>query len=219
MKRFFLVLLAALMLIPAARAEIVGRAGDDYIHQWIAPNGQALYFVSPEEEPYVRMEDVNFDGIEDVVAMTFRGASNFGAEFFVWDGGAYVPVTHTGADSLVNHELYPEWGLVETYVQEGWAGALHTRQLWRWNGAALELVRTASGSEVSTTTIEDRVVTVVTDDNLVRLRVWDDLNRSTENGATGPTLLMDMVVPLHDSEALLAADREENRVLWEGLLP
>ena len=219
MKRLFLVLLALLTLTPAARAEIVGRAGDDYIHQWMAPNGQALYFVSPEEEPYVHMEDVNFDGIEDVVAMTIHGASNFGVEFFVWDGAAYVPVAHSGADSLVNHTLYPELGLVETYVQEGWAGALHTRQLWRWKGAELELVRTASGSEMSSMTVADQITTVVTDDNFVRLRVWDDLNCSTENGVTGPTLLMDTVVPVHDPEVMLATEKEELRVLWEGLLP
>lgn len=217
MKRFFSLLLALLMMTCAARADIVGRAGEDYIHQWIAPNGQALYFVSPEVEPYVHMEDVNFDGIEDVVALTFRGASNFGAEFFVWDGMAYVPVTHAGADSLVNHSLYPELGLVETCVQESWA--LHTRQLWRWKGTELELVRTAYSSEVSTMTVEDRITTVVTDDNFVRLRVWDNLNLSTENGVTGSTLLMDTVVPLHDSEALLAADKEEHRVFWDGLLP
>ena len=217
MKRVFLMLLVMLMLAPAARAEIVGRAGDDYIHRWDAPNGQALYFVSPEEEPYVRMEDVNFDGIEDVVASTIHGASNFGVEFFVWDGGAYVPVTHSGTDTLVNYTLYPELGLVETNLQESWA--LHTKQLWRWHGASLELVRTASRDEMSTMTIENRIVTVVTDGNLVRLRVWDYLNRSTENGATGPTLLMDNVVSLEDMEALQAAEREEDRILWEGLIP
>ena len=217
MKRITTVLLALLLAASSARAEIVGRAGDDYIHQWMAPNGQALYFVSPEEEPYVHMEDVNFDGVEDVVASTIRGASNFGAEFFVWDGRAYVPVTHSGTDTLVNYTLYPELGLVETNIQESWA--LHTKQLWRWHGTALELVRTASRDEMSAMTVEDRVVTTVTDGNLVRLRVWDSLNRSRENGVTGSTLLMDQLVSLENMEALLAAEKEEDRVFWEGLMP
>lgn len=212
MKRLLTVLCVLLLVASSARAEIVGRAGDDYIHQWIAPNGQAIYYVSQEEEPYVRMEDVNFDGVEDIVVMTFRGASNFGAEFFVWDGGHYVPVTHTGADSLVNHELYPELGLVETNVQEGWAGALHIRQLWRWKGTDLELVRTATGSEVSTMTFEGDLVTVVTDNTLVQLRVWDNLNVTDE-----PALLMDVTLSHRDADTMLAAEKEENRVLWQGL--
>lgn len=211
MKRVFLTLLALLTLASTARAEIVGRAGDDYIHQWIAPNGQALYFVSQEEEPYVHMEDVNFDGVEDVVASTFHGASNFGAEFFVWDGGFYVPVRHSGADTLVNYGLYPEAGLVETYVQEGRAGALHTRQLWRWKGTELELVRTATGSDVSTMTFEGDLVIVVTDNTLVRLRVRDHLS-----GGEEPTL--DMTVSYGDgTDTLEAALEEENRVFWQGL--
>ena len=212
MKRFLTVLCVGLMAVASARAEIVGRAGDDYIHQWIAPNGQAVYFVSPEEEPYVSMKDVNFDGIEDIVATTFRGTSNFGAEFFVWDGGRYVPVTHSGADSLVNHELYPALGLVETYVQEGWAGALHTRQLWRWKGTELELVRTATGSEVNTMTFDGDLVTTVTDNSLVELRVWDYLN-----APEGPLLLMDKTLSHRDMEALLDALREEERICWQGL--
>lgn len=211
MKRVFPVLLALLMLAPAARAEIVGWAGNDYIHQWIAPNGQALYFVSPEEEPFVRMEDVNFDGVEDVVVTTFRGASNFGAEFFVWDGGVYVPVAHAGADALVNYGLYPEEGLVETYIQEGRAGALHTRQLWRWKGTELELVRTATGSDVSTMTFEGDLVIVVTDNTLVQLRVWDHLN-----GGEEPVL--DMTVSYGGgTDPLEAALEEENHVFWHGL--
>ena len=212
MKRLLTVLCVLLAVATSARAEIVGRAGDDYIHRWMAPNGQAVYFVSPESEPYVHMEDVNFDGIEDIVAMTFRGASNFGAEFFVWNGTAYEPVAHVGADALVNHELYPELGLVGTYVQEGWAGALHTKQLWRWKGTELELVRTASGSEVSDMTFEGDLITVVTDTTLVWLRVWDNLN-----GTDGPALLMDMTVSHADEAALLAALREEERILWQGL--
>lgn len=219
MKRFLTVLAAMMLLASSACAEIVGRAGDDYIHRWDAPNGQGLYFVSRETEPYVVMKDVNFDGVEDVVVTTFIGASNFGAEFFVWDGGQYVPVGHSWADSLMNYTLYPEAGLVETYVQEGLAGALHTTTLWRWNGTDLEPVRIASGSEVSAMTIDGDLFTVVTDSSRVQLRVRDELNPVEADGAISAAVLLDVTVSIYDEEALSAAMAEERRVLWEGLTP
>lgn len=211
MKRFFSMMLALLLLTGSARAEIVGQAGDDYIHQWIAPNGQALYFVSAEMEPFVHMEDVNFDGVEDVVAMTVAGASNYGAEFFVWDDGQYVPAIHFGVDALVNYTLHPEVGLVETYVQEGWAGVLHTRRLWRWEGYNLVQVAIAYSDVLSTMTEGDNLVTEVTDYSKVRLRVRD-------TSSSIDTLLMDVTVPVDDEQAVTAALEEERRVLWEDLL-
>ena len=219
MKRLLSMLAALMLLMPVARAEIVGLAGDDYIHRWEAPNGQSLYFVSREEEPYVLMKDVNFDGVDDVVVTTFIGASNFGAEFFVWDGWQYVPVAHFGSDSLVNHTLYPETGLVETDVQEGLAGALHTRMLWRWQGTDLELIRTATGSEVTMMTVEGDLTTLVTDSGQLQLRVTDNLNLTERNGVISPAVLLEITVSAHDEEALSAARQEELRVFWEGLTP
>ena len=211
MKKLFLTLLALMTVAHAARADIVGQAGDDYIHQWIAPNGQALYFVSAEMEPLAHMEDVNFDGAEDVVVVTSAGASNLGAEFFVWADGRYEPVTHFGADALTNYTLYPEAGLVETYVQEGWAGVLHTRMLWRWNDSHLELVGTASGAAASMTTYDGRLTTVITDHSMVRLQVWDNLSPNREQ-------LMDIIVYAEDEEAVSAGLEEERRELWQELM-
>lgn len=211
MKRIISMILALLLLTASASAEIVGRAGNDYIHRWIAPNGQALYFVSAEAEPFVHMEDVNFDGVEDVVAMTFAGASNFGAEFFVWDDGRYEAVTHDGADALVNYTLHPGTGLVETYVQDGWAGVLHTRMLWRWRGSRLELVGTASGAAASLTTYDGNLTTEITDNSMVRLRVWDNLSPDREP-------LMDIIVSMEDEEAVSAGLDEERRELWQELM-
>ena len=218
MKRVFPILLVLLMLVSAARAEVVGRSGDDYIHRWTAPNGQELYFVAVEE-PFIRMQDVNFDGVEDVVVTTFFGASNVDVAFFVWDGGAYVAVEHPGMDRLINYELYPEAGVVATGSSEGMAGAWHTKQLWRWQGTSLELVRSAESYPVETVRFEDDVLTVITDNSRVRLRVWDVLDQATENGVTAPALLMDVEFPLDDEEAFLRADEAEQRALWQGLLP
>lgn len=219
MKRF-LILFAALMLLAApACAEVVGRAGNDYIHRWVAPNGQELYFVSMEEDPFVQMKDVNFDGVEDVVVITFRGAANFGVEFFVWDGGAYVPVEHPGADRLVNYELYSELALVETGANDGLAGMLGDRQLWRWDGAKMTLVRGEWRTEVETWSYDGDLTTIVKDNGYVHMCVWDYVNRVTLNGVTGPALLLDTVVGIYDEEACLAAMDEADSAFWQGLLP
>ena len=219
MKRLLPLLTALLLLCPAARAEIVGRAGNDYIHQWTAPSGQPLYFVSAEQEPYVRMEDVNFDGMEDVVATTLLGARNFGAVFFVWDGEAYVPVTLPGEEVLMNYTLHPQLGLVETLVSEGPGGVMSTRKIWRWKGTELELMRTASGSEVTEMTVEGDIVTTATDRSLVRLRVWDNLTSMEANGVIGPALLMDMTIDFSDEDTLHAATQAMDEFIWDGLLP
>ena len=214
MKRFCAMLAVLLMVVCSAQAEIVGRAGDQYIHSWTAPNGQTLYFVSQEQEPYVHMEDVNFDGTEDVVVLTTEGASNFGYEFFVWSNGVYVPVAHGSADELVNYTLYPELGLVETFLDEGPAGILHVRKLWRWDGTDLLLMRTASSEEAETWTFDNGVTTVVTNSRLAHMRVW-----RTIDGVTDTTPLMDVTVAMDDEEAIQAAQQEEAKAFWLGLRP
>ena len=71
MKKRLCSLLLILLLLPAAApAEVVGREGmygERYIHRIEAPNGQALYYLSKEEEAFVTYRDVNFDGTEDIV--------------------------------------------------------------------------------------------------------------------------------------------------------
>lgn len=97
MKRRLCSLLLAFALLPAvAPAEVVGRDGmyaDRYIHRIEAPNGQALYYLSTEEDAFVTARDVNFDGVDDLVVFSARGASNAWVLFFVWDGNAYVRAT------------------------------------------------------------------------------------------------------------------------------
>lgn len=77
MKKRLCSLLLVLLLLPAAApAEVVGRDGmygDRYIHRIEAPNGQALYYLSKEEEAFVTCRDVNFDGMEDIVVISAQG--------------------------------------------------------------------------------------------------------------------------------------------------
>ena len=48
--------------------QIVGHTGDgEYIHAYMADNGQTVYFTAPDENPSVTLEDVNFDGIPDLI--------------------------------------------------------------------------------------------------------------------------------------------------------
>lgn len=227
MKRFLLMLMVLITVCCTAQAEIVGRQGDDYIHRFDAPNGQALYFVSREQDPMPRMADVNFDGVEDVVVNTFMGASNFGVMFFVWDGEAYVPVTHPGAEELVNYDLYPEAGIVATGSNDGYAGVLHTKQLWRWAGTDLVLARSAEGSTAETTSYADDITTVIYENDLVRITVTDHEQVIDLDGGEGmwsagmstTTTMLQLTVDLYDTEAVIAALNEEDRMLWEGLTP
>ena len=89
--RFCLLALLLLMTIAPVRAEIVGQTTEnEYIHRLIADNGQELCFVSGEKDPCLSYTDVNFDGINDAVILTQRGASNFVYQFFISDGEQYV---------------------------------------------------------------------------------------------------------------------------------
>ena len=92
MKRLLLFLLMLMFCLPVCAEQqttILGHMPDDeYIHQYVAPNGQLLWFTAIEKNPYIKMEDVNFDGTEDIVVFTVRGASNFFVEFFLYDAQA-----------------------------------------------------------------------------------------------------------------------------------
>ena len=86
MKRFpfrrFLSRLAVLCLLGSlaacgAGAEAAGSGveklaltGGGAIYRYTAPDGQEIYLVADErQEPVLHREDVNFDGVEDVVAL------------------------------------------------------------------------------------------------------------------------------------------------------
>ena len=129
--RFCLLALLLLMTIAPVRAEIIGQTTEnEYIHRLIADNGQELCFVSGEKDPYLSYADVNFDGINDAVILTQRGASNFVYQFFISDGEQYVlcPLTFT------NYDLDAERKIVRSSVNGGLAGGIHRETLYRFDG-------------------------------------------------------------------------------------
>ena len=132
--RFCLLALLLLMTIAPTRAEIIGQTTEnEYIHRLIADNGQELCFVSGEKDPYLSYADVNFDGINDVVILTQRGASNFVYQFFIFDGEQYVlcPLTFT------NYDLDAEHKIVRSSVNGGLAGGIHRETLYRFDESEL----------------------------------------------------------------------------------
>ena len=181
-KTIAFVLCAALLLAAclSAQAEIVGQTGDGtFIHRHIAPNGQELYFVSLEREPHVLMEDVNFDGIDDVVVYTAVGASNFFTEFFVWDGEKYVTAQHDCETGLCNYSLeHP--GYIVTYAQNGWAGALFERRIYQWEGTHLRLRRVMVSECDTETVFTDTGYTVTENQTVLHIQLKDYVQEEDE---------------------------------------
>ena len=147
MKRLALLTLALLLACAclAARAEIVGTTGaGDFIHRLQVPGGDPVFFVSSREAPEYHLEDVNFDGQLDLVVQVELGASNDWNEFFVRDGDQYVRADHPASEfGVCRYTLLPERGWVESSSNDGFAGLMHTRALYRWEGTDLRLVRYA----------------------------------------------------------------------------
>lgn len=160
MKRFpfrrFLSRLAVLCLLGSlaacgAGAEAAGSGveklaltGGGAIYRYTASNGQELYFVADAmEEPVIQMEDVNFDGTDDVVITTRMGASNAYDDFYVWDGQQYVYATPDGLSEsgLANYSLDADRGYVFSHANNGLAGLECEVGIYRWEGLELKPVR------------------------------------------------------------------------------
>lgn len=159
MKRFpfrrFLSRMAVLCLLGSlaacgAGAEAAGSGveklaltGGGAIYRYTAPDGQKIYLVADErQEPVLHREDVNFDGVEDVVALTRLGASNAFYDFFVWDGRQYVYATPPGQEAgLANYGLDADRGYVWTQANNGLAGLECEVGIYRWEGLELKPVR------------------------------------------------------------------------------
>ena len=90
---------------------------DGAIYRCTAPNGQEVYFVA--ELPTVWMEDVNFDGTDDIVVLSQLGASNAYYDLYVWDGEQYVYATPYGG--LANYMLDADKGYLISSANNGLA--------------------------------------------------------------------------------------------------
>lgn len=213
MKHFLLSLVCLLCLSGAAAGEtlpptaIVGLAGDEFIHQFTADNGQTLYFTALEEEPFVQYQDVNFDGVADIAIICSRGASNAYSKFFVHINGTYQPVTVWGLGyDLANVQLHPEEKWVSSHARNGAAGAQFDKCLFRWEGKDLRLVRRAESGDYIETLFTDETYTTIT--HLDQLHVtFRDYSESEYEG-----------ILYHEEMLPLSAVTDEIMEQWDALL-
>ena len=193
--------------------QIVGRTSEgEHIHQLMADNGQALYFTALEPEPFVKKEDVNFDGVPDIVVCVSSGASNGHFEFFVNDNGTYVQAAHDGMDAgLANYQLYPEQGAVLSQATAGHAGALHVWHLFRWQGTDLKMISSSVSDELSESTFTDTAWTQTVYSGLYEVTVM----HYGENVWDWEVVLQKVVT----EDDMIAGDifEEERIALWQGL--
>ena len=208
MKRLLaLALCAAMCLTGAACSETVGKTGmynENSILRCVAPNGQELYYlgqwVAERVEP--RLEDVNFDGMDDVVVMTARGATNGWEQYFVWNGESYEHAAwNWGCDTgLPNAVLHADGKLLETCETDGWAGLLHRKAIYRWEGTELVMIRCAVSEETE-------------DGQGVRLRVYE---AEYGEGERVDRVVWERSATLEECSDGTVLD-EENATLWDGL--
>lgn len=191
-----------------------GNGWDEYIHQYIAPNGQMLYFNAHEREPVIHFEDVNFDGFDDMVIITGRWAKCDTARFYVYDPAeGYVLVRETTKDEgLMNYTLYPEYKLVGTHIANGNAGLCHESCLYRWEGNDLKCIRRAySENYIETVWAEDMsYYTQTTYTDLFCCNVYDYTTEEPEG------TVVYSVGPL-GFDAFLDTFDAENAALWQGV--
>lgn len=210
MKRLICALLVVLLLAMAvpAPAEVVGGSASGLIHRYSAPDGQDIYFISWMDNEAVSVQDVNFDGVNDLVALTIDGASNAGYEFFVCDQGKYVWASrNTEEDALYNYSLDATRGLVISRGKSGLAGALHEICVYRWVGTDLQLVRSAVGDYAQTVSAQGDLNTQTTDYATLSFTVLD----AEQN------VLWNTEVPILDDKAIESAMGQEETRLFEGL--
>ena len=218
MKRLLLFLLMLMFCLPVCAEQqttILGHMPDDeYIHQYVAPNGQLLWFTAIEKNPYIKMEDVNFDGTEDIVVFTVRGASNFFVEFFLYDAQAdmYTLAPHPGDElGICNYGLHPELGLVEYQANNGSAGAEHERRLYRWEGNELKLIRSAVSETKMESTFDNGVYMDVYYYDILHMAVRDHTQGDWEG-----SVVWEKTITM-DEDTFSAAYEEEMAALWQGL--
>lgn len=199
----------------AQRTTILGETVEgDYIHLYIAPNGQPIYFAAMENEPPITYRDVNFDGMTDIVVFVTMGASNFFTEFFVYDaeGDEYVRADHPGIDyGICNYQLYPEYGIVGSHASNGAAGALHEVCLYRWEGTDLQLIRRAVSEELTEFSFSGSTYMTTTYTDVLHITVRDYQPDEYEG-----RVIWEYTIPLRETE-YRDIFTEEQEALWQGI--
>lgn len=193
-------------------AQAVGRAanGDTIFQIFTQDTNQALFFTSSLEKPAVYQQDVDFDGIKDLIVSTASGASNEYVAFFVRRGYEYVPVEVTGLGyCLCNYQLYPQRRLVVSEANNGAAGAFHETVIFCWDGTRLKPLRSAVGEMAVDDYDQNGLLISAANPQLVRLTVRDH-----SSGVGEGEIIYEKTVLLAamQTELLLQLD-----ALWQGL--
>jgi hypothetical protein len=211
-KKYILIFIVftAFLISCAAKAEIVGKTADGFIHRYIASNGQEIYFVSTGQEALVNIDtDVNFDGYPDLTVVTNRGASNFFYEFFLWNGKEYEYAEYK-TDDIVN--FYPAYGkYIVSERNDGSAGALFKTQICIWDGNILKAVRTMVSEEETVADLKDNIFITTTYLDKLHVRLWE------ENPSLGEAVII--WEKTYDSFPENQEDFYEMQTqLWNGLI-
>ena len=144
-----------------------------------------------EENGGILMEDVNFDGYNDLVLVTMAGASNTVFTFYLWneETGAFE---WYGGEGIWNYQLYPAQGVILSTATSGWAGLLHESRVYAWDDACkeLQLLRISQWDTLHETVTEqngDNLVFTERYDDSVIVETYTDFENETEYSESHPS--------------------------------
>ena len=215
MKKLILLIAAMLMIALPALAEVQPEAV--LLGQQLSENGDDLCIVrvdfsgaetaipsvytvirSPwllEDQGVCEMQDVNYDGHDDLVIVTMAGASNAAYTFYLWneETGAFE---WFGGEDVWNYQLYPAQRFLLSHSTNGWAGLLHKDTVYAWDaaGKVLSPVRSSEWdtlTEVTTETNGDYMRMQEIYDDSVLVETYIDYVNGTDESVSFPTAQYD----------------------------
>ena len=146
-------------------------------------NGQTLYLSGDQEEAlYHKMEDVNFDGIDDLVTFPTLGASNFFADFYVYEPETrqYVHAPVRGGQ-ICNYTLDAQRRLVISDMNDGARDG--EKWIYAWKEGRLSPVRSMIVKTYEEAAFEGHFFTQTTDFSRYTIEIRD-YTQGVEGGAT-----------------------------------
>ncbi len=106
-----------------------------------------------EQDPNaIALQDVNFDGHDDLVLITMAGASNTVYTFYLWneEKGAFDTESQR---EVWNYQLFPAQKLVESYGTSGYAGLLHQIDIYAWEDNQMKRLRSVTWDTLTETDV------------------------------------------------------------------